>query len=246
MKNILELTGTIEEITRTIFGDRRPGRSLDVATGRGGMINLLRASFSEHNLIHAIDADFDVLQVAQSEMDKNITSLAQMDAAQMGFQSACFELVSIGFSLHHLEDIDSTLREIWRVTRIGGVCLVSEMYCDGLTRAQLSERNLHHFVADIDQALGKSHNHTLSRNQILDHLTRISWVDISVYSHSPMMDADAQTAFERVDKQLTQHLNRAQGLERYNEFLQQAETIRNWVRKWGMERAPVLLLRCRK
>ena len=246
MKDIVELTGTIEEITRTIFADRRPGRTLDVATGRGGMINLMRGSFSERDFIHAIDADFGVLQVTQSEMDKEITSLAQMDAVQMGFRSACFELVSIGFSLHHLEDIDSTLREIWRVTSTGGVCLVSEMYCDGLTRAQLSETNLHHFVADIDQALGKSHNHTLSRNQILDHLTRISWVDISVYSHSPTMGVDAQTAFERVDNQLTEHLNRAKGHKRYHEFNQQAETIRDWVRKWGVERAPVLLVLCRK
>lgn len=104
-------------------------RILDVCTGTGD----LAFSFAKsHNGACHVDAsDFcrEMLEIGeQKRIKRNVenVSFAQADAQQLPYPDNTFDFVSVAFGLRNVADTDRGLRELSRVTKVGGKVAVLE------------------------------------------------------------------------------------------------------------------------
>ncbi|MBN1620757.1 class I SAM-dependent methyltransferase, partial [candidate division WOR-3 bacterium] len=102
------------EILRQISGKR----ILDVATGLGANIEHLINSLKSYEEIIGIDIEKPERILApdrESVFKRERIKYVQMDAGHLEFEDNSFDTVSIGNSLHHLEDPVKVLSEMYRV-----------------------------------------------------------------------------------------------------------------------------------
>ncbi|MEA3441732.1 MAG: class I SAM-dependent methyltransferase [Chloroflexota bacterium] len=243
----IELSGRFNDVFNVVFEDIAARDILDVASGMGGFLDIIETCLPDARTITGIDIDLSLLREVRNSRSEDRRELAQMDAAELAFPPAIFDLVSIGVSLHHLKNIPLALDEIWRILKPGGTFVISEMYRDGLTEAQLSEVHLHHWVADIDTAFGRVHNHTLTQDEIIRCAAEPVWDIVTVYDYkNPQMNMDAEQIIDRIKVQIEQHLLRAERLKDIDEIKERSEIIMDWVEEYGVKRAPLLVVKCVK
>jgi SAM-dependent methyltransferase len=230
------------DIFQQALADIAGGRVLDVATQQGGFVRILAENLRNYAAIVGIDTSYEALVSAQREFNQDPFHFVCMDASQMGMRDVSFDTVSLSASLHHLVDIPSILAEMKRVLRLGGRCIVAEMHRDGQTPAQLTLIYLHHWVADVDSALGSVHNRTLSRQAIIDHVERIGLCDVRLLDSSDT-DADPmdEGQIERLDGLIDRSIQRAKATPRYEEFRRRGEELRERLHAVGVEREPVVV-----
>jgi len=171
------------------------GRVLDIATAQGGFLELLGDNLKEYEALIGVDTDVPALEVARDRLGRENVCFLQMDAERLAFRDESLDTVGIGASLHHLANIPRVLAEIGRVLKPGGHLLLSEMHCDGRTAPQLTVVYLHHWVADIDTALGLLHNRTLSRQAFVDYAANLGLRNVTCYD---WYDTDADPMNEEV------------------------------------------------
>jgi hypothetical protein len=117
------------------------------------------------------------------------------------------------------------------------------MHQDGETEAQLTVIHLHHWVADVDMALGIEHYHTLPREQLVMHVEGLCLCDVKHYDVS---DIDSDPTDERRIQGLTdlvkRTLVRAAGAPGGETLANRGEALRERLRTVGAQREPVLIL----
>jgi ubiquinone/menaquinone biosynthesis C-methylase UbiE len=171
-------------VFKQAFGDLVGGRVLDIATHEGGFIQILMENLKSYTEILGIDISESAIEIAQRTFDQKNIQFIQMDAGQLSFEDESFDTVSISASLHHLADIPQVLAEAKRVLKTGGHLIIAEIHRDGQTGAQLTTVYLHHWVAEVDSALGILHNKTLARQEIVDYLERLGLYEAAFYDFS--------------------------------------------------------------
>lgn len=94
----------------------QPGQVLDLCCGTGDIARLFKA--------RVVGADFtqEMLQVAQARGASEI-KWVRADALRLPFPDASFDIVSVGYGLRNLADIEQGLREMQRVLKPGGKLL---------------------------------------------------------------------------------------------------------------------------
>lgn len=99
-----------------------PALVLDLCTGTGDLLPLLRHRFGE-----VIGADFclPMLQAGAKKKARGFT-LVQADALALPFRDQSFDIVTVAFGVRNFEDTHRGLREIARVLKPGGHLLVLE------------------------------------------------------------------------------------------------------------------------
>ncbi len=120
------------------------GRALDVGTGTGDFLPLL-AAWMPDGLAVGIDFALPMMQRGWPKLDQSerggrnrtlATSvpspMGQMafvagDALALPFPDQSFDVLTTGFVLRNVTDIPATLREMWRVTRPGGIMACLEV-----------------------------------------------------------------------------------------------------------------------
>jgi ubiquinone/menaquinone biosynthesis C-methylase UbiE len=163
------------------LGDIQGERVLDVATGRGGFVELLADSLGGYNQIVGVDITKCMIDDAPNNVAGKNAHFVQMDARRLGFKDGSFDTVSVSASLHHLADASAVFAEIGRMLKPGGHLVVAEMHRDVTTEAQLTSVRLHTWAAAVDSAAGLSHYPTLTRQQIVGLVEALDLRDISVY-----------------------------------------------------------------
>ena len=154
-------TDPITERLRPLHG----GRILDVATGFGGFLKLLTESFADFTEAVGIDFSRRITEAAKKKSDPRL-NYREMDAEKIEYDDGYFDTVAIRNSLHHLTHIEPVLAEMKRVLRPRGLMLIGEVFQDPATERSNSQRHLHHWWAEADQALGFPHYATFTREQI--------------------------------------------------------------------------------
>jgi phosphatidylethanolamine/phosphatidyl-N-methylethanolamine N-methyltransferase len=112
--------------------ERVGGRILDVGVGTG--ISL--PAYARSNRITGIDISAPMLRKASERVREhrldNVEALAVMDAANLAFADATFDVVVAQFLITAVPDPEGTLEEFARVTRSGGeIILVNHIGADG-------------------------------------------------------------------------------------------------------------------
>ncbi len=231
------------ELFEQALGDIQGGWVLDIATGRGGFVELLADGLDGYAHIVGVDINERMLTDALEDVNQERTDFIQMDAERLGFADEGFDTVSISASLHHLADASPVFVEIGRTLRPGGHLIVAEMHRDVTTEAQLTSVRLHTWAAAVDLALGLPHYPTLIRQQIVDLVEALDLDNISVYDwadvDSDPLDEDRITSLEGV---LDRYLSKAQGLPDHLEIEAQAGALRRRLREVGAQSEPRIVI----
>ncbi|MBD3305487.1 methyltransferase domain-containing protein, partial [candidate division KSB3 bacterium] len=193
------------------------GRVLDIATQAGGFVQLLMDHLQGYSEIVGIDVDARAIQTARNILGRAGVRFLVMDAERLGFADGRFDTVSISASLHHLSNVRRVLGEMRRVLKPGGHFILAEMHRDAQTAAQRTAVSLHHWVAEVDTALGRLHNRTLARQEFVDHIARLGLRDVACYD---AVDTDSdpldQARIAGLEALIERTLQRAQGASDYS------------------------------
>ena len=106
----------------TAIIDPKPGmKILDLAAGTGSSSEPLFKAGAE-----VIPADFSEGMLRAGRKARPYLSFTNADALNLPFKDGEFDLVTISFGLRNTADIDKALREMLRVTKVGGRLVVVE------------------------------------------------------------------------------------------------------------------------
>lgn len=234
--------GSLAEFIACVLRQLSGGRVLDVATGEGDFVGILRRELANYAEIIGVDRDLQSLLEARRAIVHDGVIFCQMDAERLAFGDATFETANISASLHHLANPRKVLREMVRVTKPGGRLIVEEMHCDGHTEPQRLAAAIHRWAAGVDRALGIPHFPTLGRKELvnlfgtldLEEVMYHDWADVNA-------DPWEKGLSEGVPKYMDRRLQQAQGHPRYGELAAHRDALLQRLRRVGIQREPVLV-----
>jgi SAM-dependent methyltransferase len=227
------------------FGDISGGRMLDVATGRGGSLGVLMRNMKDYSGVFGIDNVWKNIKVAKKSHAEKGVQFIMMDAKRMAFSDESFDLVGISNSLHHLEEVELVLAEMMRVLRKGGKFVIHEPHSDAPSESQRTSVYLHHWIADIDTAHGFTHNHTFSRNEILDFATSLDLTGFVVQDRViKEKNAFSPKTIRRYERYyIDKFLSRVNKLPQQEDLIRRGEQLRQRLHKVGAQvQEPLILI----
>ncbi len=249
--DMLRESGALE--VREKLGTISGGNVLDVGTEDGGFIGTLMKTLKDYDSFTGIDISEDELTKAREQFKDTPMNLIVMNAEKMTFQDNQFDTVCASYTIHHLENIDSVLAEMFRVLKPGGTFIIQEMYSDGeQTAAQHVDIEVHTFDAKTDTLLGIPHFEALTRQRLRDYVYKIGLSEIEVFESSWSVkclfcddapDCENPMRADNIDfviKQIDESLNKMCDHTSYTELKQEAESIKERVKMDGSSAASVM------
>jgi ubiquinone/menaquinone biosynthesis C-methylase UbiE len=229
----------IERLLQEING----GRVLDVATLEGRFAKILMDNLKGYIEIIGIDIHEQAIERANDKLGQERVQFLVMNAENMDFEDESFNTVCISASLHHLSNIERVLKEMKRVLKPGGAFIIAEMHRDAESEAESTSVELHQWAAEVDSKLGRLHNHTLARQEIVDYVANLGLSNSQKFdisdSESDPMDEERVGKLEEVINMITA---RAEELEEYREFQKRGEVLRKRLHEVGARGEPVLVV----
>lgn len=217
---------------------------LDVGTGRGNFISLLDYLYKDYEEMIGIDIIEQAVISAnkQFEENKKIYFLNQ-DINSTDFPDDYFDIVCLSNSLHHLDNIDTTFRNMERLVKPGGFILLNEMMKDNLNEKQISHKLLHHFSAKIDREMGRFHDDTFNRLEIVEKVKLNSTFRLVEYWDmiTPKQDASNEEV-EHFSKTVDYILNQLSDSKKTETILKEAKDIKAYILNHGVEGCTQLLV----
>ncbi len=217
------------------------GRVLDVATRDGAFILKLKEGLKSYTEIIGIDNDEEIIiKDNEKNTDPKVKYLF-MDAGNMDFEDNSFDIVCISNTLHHLPDKNKVLNEMKRVLKPGGRFIISELFSEDQSPAQMTHVKLHELGGLIDTLLGDHHSKTLKKQESIDLIKNIG-IEVDEIFEDYETDREIQKKLvERVHK-LPQKVAKVKDYPEYNEFLKLAEDIKKNFDSFGIERSTQLVI----
>jgi ubiquinone/menaquinone biosynthesis C-methylase UbiE len=216
---------------------------LDVGTGNGNFIQILTGLTNDFQEITGIDILDGAINAAQKSFQDERIKFMKMDALHMTFEDDSFDMVCLSNSLHHLEDISASLREMERVLKPGGFLIFSEMVSNDLTDKQRSHLLLHHFAAEIDRENGSYHDETFSDTKIIEILNSTSKLKVldSWNLDYPKLKEFSQEELDWVVSTTDRMLARVEQSTNYEYFKQKADDVKSYIKEHGFDSATQLM-----
>jgi ubiquinone/menaquinone biosynthesis C-methylase UbiE len=223
------------EQLKAYFSESEINSILDIGTGSGDFIEVLQDVFPQAQ-ITGVDPDTESLQEAIKKYPG--VSFSEMRAEILEFADNSFDLASISMALHHLPDIQTSLKEMLRVVKPGGWIIVNELFSDNLNTAQEVHKIFHHFRSKIDRLTGIYHQETFEKEQIL-HLVKAAGIQIQLSFENTIQTNLIASPGEldvRIEK-MKQHLEKIKGLPEYEIYKPQIEEFRQRALLFGFQPA---------
>ena len=232
----------VMNILKQALGGISGGKVLDVATGEGDFIKTLLGNLKSCGEIIGIDI-IGYTKATGSVFSAEDVRFLQMDAERLGFGEGSFDTVSISNSLHHMENIPRCVAEMKRVLKSGGHLIVRETHRDIQAEPQLTDMHIHHWVAEIDSALGHTHHMTFARQELIDlaeglGLANLVFHDISNTDSDPMNEAAIGESEEVIER----YMRHAQRLPDHRALRKRGEELRQRLRRVGIQWEPDLII----
>ena len=232
------------EALRNFFYDKKVNKVLDVGTGPGSFIGVLKDSFPDAE-IFGVDPDESSLNEAKQNFSDVI--FQKMSAEELQFETGTFDVVSLSMALHHLQKVKRGLLEIKRVTKPQGWILINELFSDNLNPAQEVHKMFHHFRSQIDRLTGVSHRETFRKDEILQ-IVRQAGISIQFYfehKRNVNLIVEKGELEKRVNK-MKQKLETIKGRPEYDELKPQIEEFRKKALEHGFQPATNVVIVGRK
>jgi len=253
----IQNSGVLE--IRSKLGEISGGSVLDVGTSQGDFIKTLMKSLKDYEAFVGIDISEKDLEKAKKRFQNEPVTFEIMNAEEMSFDDNSFDTVCFSYSVHHLENVESVLREMKRVLKQGGYLILQEMFSDeDQSDAKLTEILVHHLDARVDRANGIPHFETYSRQQLKDIIELLGMSKVEVYEstdslkclfcesmkecENPRSEMNLELGIGEIDD----ILKRAADTSIIQEIEQEAEHLKERVRITGYESASQLFFICVK
>ena len=111
-----------------MVSEYHPQRILDVATGTGDLA--IAAVVAKPQRIDGIDISEGMLEVGMQKIaSKKLESLIFLqkgDAEAIPFADESFDAITVAFGVRNFENLEKGLKEMYRVLKSGGICVVLE------------------------------------------------------------------------------------------------------------------------
>jgi ubiquinone/menaquinone biosynthesis C-methylase UbiE len=217
------------------------GKVLDVATGEGTFIETLLAHLKSYVAIIGIDA-IAYTKAAGSVFCAETVHFCQMDATRLGFADESFDTASISSALHHLESISLCIAEMKRVLKPGGHLIIRETHQDVQAEPQRTDMYVHHWAAEIDSALGFTHNKTFARQELVDLIERLGLHNVAFYDVlNTDLDPMDETAIRDTEESIDRYIRYAAGLPGSRALKRRGEELRRRLCRVGIQWEPELI-----
>lgn len=152
---------SLEEYLQTRAG----GAILDIACGGGAFARRLVDGLASYASVTGLDI-----------ADKRDEFLGNVDGHDVTFVASAiadylrgdhgFDTISVSNALHHLEGVGDILRDLRAIANADAVVIIHEMYADGLTPPQQTQRDLHALIARLHLGMGEYHREAYTRGDI--------------------------------------------------------------------------------
>jgi hypothetical protein len=127
--------------------------------------------------------------------------------------------------------------------KLDGNIIIAEMHRDGQTEAELTSIYLHHWVAEVDSALGRLHNRTLARQEIIDYIAKLGLSQVEFYDYTDRdSDPMEKVIIEQLDDLIARVIQRAETAASYEELNKRGDELLRRLHKVGAQREPVLVV----
>jgi SAM-dependent methyltransferase len=226
---------------RLMLGDIHGGRVLDVASGRGGFIAFLADGLADYDEIVGIELDearrsgFEAATAGRRDI-----RFVHADFLNADLEPRSFDTVAVSASLHHFDDPTTVLRRMHELVRPGGWIVVSEMYRDGQTAEQLTEVEVHNWMAEVDTATGGVHLPTFRRSEIIGLVEHLGLEDISTTDRADLLiDPHDPATVAEIGDMIDRYAAKAAGIGGLEE---RANALRTRLARVGAREATVLTL----
>ncbi len=109
----------------------KPKTILDIATGTGDLLILMSKKLAPDRIV-GIDISAQMLEIAKQKVRKKLGDLAEkielyrQDGENLQCQDEAFDLVTCAFGVRNFENLESGLKQIYRVTKTGGIAAILE------------------------------------------------------------------------------------------------------------------------
>ncbi len=234
------------------------GKILDVGTGHGEFINFLKQALKGFESFIGIDLNEEELKRAEKEYGA-ISKFTKMNAEKLDFPDKTFDIVSIASTLHHLNEPEKVLKEMFRVVKPQGYLIIQEMYSDlTQTEAQLTSSQVHHFGAKIDTMLEEYHRETYTKEEIKEKLNILKTEELEIFDstrypkclfceNKEMCDNPMNEALiESEIKDLSSSLEKISDSPKYEQLEKEAKKLEQDLRKHGTTDASILFIIAKK
>jgi len=222
------------------FQEKKVTSILDVGTGSGDFVKVLKDVFPEAQ-ITGVDPDGESLLEATKKYPE--VSFIEMRAESLEFADNTFDLASISMALHHLPDIQTSLKEMQRVVKCGGWIIMNELFSDNLNPAQEVHKMFHHFRSKIDRLTGINHNETFEKEKILQ-IVKKAGIQIQFHfennQETNLIEKEGELEI-RLEK-MEQHLEKIKGLPEFEIFKPEIELFRERALKHGFQPATRIVI----
>lgn len=226
------------------FKDIEIGNVLDVGTGSGSFIHVLKKIFPNAK-ITGIDPHQKTLASAKKYHPD--VAFFEMKAEVLKFEDNTFDAVSISMALHHLSKVKKGLKELKRIVKPNGYIIINETISDNLNPAQEVHKMYHHFRSRIDRLTGKFHRKTFSKDAILQML-KVAELPVQFFfeqRRNVNLTEDEAELQIRVDK-MKMMLEKIKDRPEYDILEPQIEEFRTRAQKYGFQPATNLIIVIRK
>ena len=230
------------DIFEEVLGKISGGRVLDIATLEGRFVQILIEKLKDYREIVGIDIHERAIENARAAFDQENIRFMVMDAEQLDFEDESFNTVCISASLHHLAKIERVLDEMKRVLKPGGHFILAEMHREAQSEAELTTTYLHQWAAEVDSSLGRLHNSTFTRQELVDYVVALGLSKVEFYDvvdKEPVTKDEAR--IEQIEGVIDMIQQRAEGTSRYDEFKARGDALRKRLHEVGVLSEPVLL-----
>ena len=112
-------------------GDLKSKKCLDIGTGTGEIAFLLSENAGKDGEVYGVDITPRMLEFAEAKMkERNLPKPVAFevgDALALRFEDNSFDVVTSGYMLRNVTDIQKTIDEMYRVLKPGGRAVVAEL-----------------------------------------------------------------------------------------------------------------------
>ena len=197
------------------FLDKNCEYILDVGTGQGNFIPVLKVAFPNAKIV-GIDPVIESL--TEAKINHPDVQFLQGKAERLPFKEGTFDVVSISLALHHLTKVSKGLREIKRVVKNDGWIIINEIISDDLNPAQEVQKIYHHFRSRIDRILGISHHETFKKDQVIQMVEEVGISIRFYFEHKVEPKELEENEIEKKVEIMQKKLDNIKGKPEYEEM----------------------------
>jgi demethylmenaquinone methyltransferase/2-methoxy-6-polyprenyl-1,4-benzoquinol methylase len=137
----------------------KEGRILDIGMGDCGCMSffLARRGFNVIGIDHSPNAVHDSRKNAEKRKFKGSFEARLADAESLPFGDSEFDAVSAYHSMHHIDNLDKAISEMFRVCKISGLVLVADLHEKG-RKAYEHEDDNGEFLKKLEETLSRHTN----------------------------------------------------------------------------------------